>query len=115
MSPTLVSVEPSHELPKYSKLHAEDIPPAYSTFPTAFVIGQQETDGSLVDAAQVNGHLALLNAFASLKQQVSSLPFTNWRDYEAQVRLLPQASDERWRWFVSLAVERFVYLWSGTL
>jgi hypothetical protein len=38
--------------------------------PTNFTIGGQQTDGTLVTISRIKGHLALLNAFSALKQEV---------------------------------------------
>ncbi|TFK20550.1 hypothetical protein FA15DRAFT_720164, partial [Coprinopsis marcescibilis] len=72
--------------------------PSY-TFPTKFVIGRVQTDGLLVTIPQVKGHLAMLNAFAELKDDVNA-----WPD---NIPNMPFNSKKRWAWFVNMAVERF--------
>ncbi|EIN11322.1 hypothetical protein PUNSTDRAFT_50377 [Punctularia strigosozonata HHB-11173 SS5] len=79
-----------------------DAPPSYH-FPTAFTIGSKKLDNPLVDVPELKVHLDLLGAFYVLKNAVSSgvderLP--------QPVRALAEP-EQRWGWFVSLAVERF--------
>ena len=77
-------------------------PPAY-TAPTQFNIGSQLTPEPLVKISQIEAHLALLHAFAELKNEVEGL----------QEGTIPQMSvdlERRWPWFVGLAVQRSVFI-----
>ena len=77
-------------------------PPSY-TFPTSFTIGGTRTDSLLVNIPQVQGHLALLHAFAQLRTEieVSEVSLTG------TIPDMPTDKEKRWAWFVALAVERY--------
>ena len=78
-------------------------PPTY-TAPTQFSIGSQLTPEPLVNISQIKAHLALLHAFAELKNEVEGL----------QEGTIPQMSADlegRWLWFVGLAVQRSVLIY----
>ncbi|KAF9463652.1 hypothetical protein BDZ94DRAFT_1192440, partial [Collybia nuda] len=80
----------------------EDVPSAYA-FPATFIIGSKRTSAPLVNSAQLKGHLALLHAFARLRQRVDGFD-----GYVKQaIPLMPDDLERRWAWFVGLAVERF--------
>ncbi|KAJ2936089.1 hypothetical protein H1R20_g1003, partial [Candolleomyces eurysporus] len=68
------------------------------TFPTKFKIGGVFTEGLLVNIEQIKGHLALLNAFSNLKNEVEGLT--------VDIKFMPKDLEKRWAWFVGLAVER---------
>jgi hypothetical protein len=74
-----------------------------TVFPGMFSIGSRRTV-PFVDVGQVKGHLALLNQFVQLRSQVDELG----DDEGSKDRLpqMPEDKNERWRWFVGLAVER---------
>ena len=76
----------------------EDKPPCY-TFPTSYAVGGNHVS-LLVTISEVKGHLALLRAFAELKQKVEG-----WNTGRSEV---PLDSEKRWVWFVDRAVERCV-------
>ena len=78
-------------------------PPPSHTFPTSFTIGGTPTDSLLVNIPQVQGHLALLHAFAQLRTEieVSEVSLTG-----AKIPDMPADKEKRWAWFVALAVER---------
>ncbi|KAH6879930.1 hypothetical protein BKA70DRAFT_1447632 [Coprinopsis sp. MPI-PUGE-AT-0042] len=67
--------------------------------PVSFSIGGQRTDGPLVTIPRIKGHLALLNAFSELKQEVM--------ECMDEVPQMPVDAEKRWAWFVNLSVERF--------
>ena len=73
-------------------------PPTY-TAPTQFSIGSQLTTEPLVNTSQIKTHLALLHAFAELKNEVEGLQEGTTEDFE-----------RRWAWFVALAVQRSVLI-----
>jgi len=82
--------------------NTEALPPPNYTPPTKFAIGSSTTTQPLVRIVEVKGHLALLHAFAELKNQVDAL--------EVPVPHVPKDKERKWAWFVALAVERRVIL-----
>ncbi|KAF9459225.1 hypothetical protein BDZ94DRAFT_1055303 [Collybia nuda] len=72
-------------------------------FPSTFQIGSKHTGGSLVSTKQLRGHLALLRAFAQLREQVDKLH----ERPGAILSRIPKGIGKRWAWFSGLAVERF--------
>ena len=77
-------------------------PPTY-TAPTQFSIGSHITPEPLVNIPQIKAHLALLHAFAELKNEVEGLK-------EGAIPQMPADLERRWAWFVALAVQRFVFI-----
>ncbi len=77
-------------------------PPTYTVL-TRFTIGQSRTDGPLVSIPEIKAHLALLHAFAELKNSVDAVEVPI-------VSNVPQDKEKRWTWFVGCAVERCVDL-----
>ncbi|TEB32128.1 hypothetical protein FA13DRAFT_285160 [Coprinellus micaceus] len=75
-----------------------DALPGY-TFPSKFSVGGKLTDGPLVDIRSIKGHLALLSAFAELKEQVEGKAF--------DIPYVPEDKEAKWAWFVGMAAERF--------
>ena len=76
-------------------------PPQTYTAPTQFSIGSQLTPEPLVNISQIKAHLALLHAFAELKNEVEELQ-------EGTIPQMPADLERRWAWFVALAVRRSV-------
>ena len=74
--------------------------PAY-TAPSQFLIGTSWTGSPLVSVQQIKGHLALLGKFADLKNKVED----NAQNASLHI---PKEKERYWRWFVALAVERYV-------
>ena len=74
-----------------------DAPPGY-TFPSKFSVGGKLTEGPLVDIPSIKGHLALLRAFADLKEQVEGTAF--------EIPYVPEDGEAKWAWFVGMAAER---------
>lgn len=72
-------------------------------FPKKYQIGRQFTEAPLVSIAQVEGHLALLHAFAKLRLQIDLLD----KYSDTAILLLPDDNDRKWAWFVGFAVERY--------
>lgn len=75
----------------------------------SYVIGGKAVVESLVSFADIQVHLALLRRFAQLKAEVLAFKFSE---------TMPEAArfdaQERWRWFVGLAVDRCVTLLAPT-
>lgn len=87
--------------PAYSDT-SSDQPPAY-TPPSAFVIGSRTLTHPLVQIQELKAHLSLLRAFKNLRTVVEDGKVAEWPEV---VRMLdPQ---QRWAWFVGLAVDRYV-------
>ncbi|KAH0588161.1 hypothetical protein H2248_006880 [Termitomyces sp. 'cryptogamus'] len=103
--PTL-NIDHSPLLPNRSSSIYPMPPPRHYSLPPTFSIGKNHSP-HLVNILQIKGHLALLNAFVSLKNQVQDL---RWSGSGTVV----DNHDLRWVWFVSLAVERFS-IWCETL
>jgi hypothetical protein len=57
---------------------------------------------TLVGVSEVKTHLALLHAFANLKSHIENL------ENEAFPYYIPRSNEQKWGWFVGLAVERYV-------
>ncbi|KAJ7042053.1 hypothetical protein C8F04DRAFT_1078148 [Mycena alexandri] len=95
--PSYTSVDPpSIDVPA----RATEAPPAYS-FPERFTIGSGRTTEPFVNASQLKDHLALLHAFAELKLSAEAM------GTDLGIPHLPTEKEERWVFFVGLAVERF--------
>lgn len=75
---------------------------ASAELPYSFVIGKSTLSKQLVTTSSVKGHLHLLHRFSELKPEVNYLPFFS------EFRGWP--TETRWRYFISVAVERCVYL-----
>ena len=100
---------PNSQSQAYSRATADnttsmDIPWALPTYtaPTNFSIGSQLTE-PLVNISQIKAHLALLHAFAELKNEVEGLQ-------EGTIVQMPVDLSRRWPWFVGLAVQRSVLI-----
>ncbi|THU97514.1 hypothetical protein K435DRAFT_721816 [Dendrothele bispora CBS 962.96] len=74
--------------------------------PSSFAIGSK-TIPQLVSIAEVQGHLALLNAFAEFRTKVGGLLGGDASEYISVSSLMPEDKEKRWSWFIGLAVERF--------
>lgn len=74
-------------------------PPAY-TPPTTYAVGHKTLTAPLVTPAGLITHLRLLGAFWALRQQVEA----GDARFPAQAQEMEQ--EQRWGWFVALAVER---------
>src|SRR6266702_1223401 len=75
------------------------------TRPPAYVVGAQRAARPLVSPEHVKGHLRLLRAFHNLRITVE-----NCKDRRIPGYAMRMDKDTRWRWFVHLAVERYVSL-----
>ncbi|KAJ3522713.1 hypothetical protein NMY22_g11767 [Coprinellus aureogranulatus] len=87
------------QAPGSPSTNVDSAPPAY-VFPSRYEVGGKVTERPLVDIASLKGHLALLNAFARLKEKVEAATFD-------RVLHVPQDGEAKWSWFVGLAAERF--------
>lgn len=89
--------------PGYNANAPSNAPPSYThDFPEEFTINSKRVP-AFVNVAQLKTHLRLLGAFHDLRSMVEAgedvrIP-AQVRDFEA---------DQRWGWFVNLAVERYV-------
>jgi len=81
-----------------SYISRDDSPAIYAT-PTQFLIGASHTKGQLVNVPEIKGHLALLRMFTELKNKVAGLG-------PDSAPYIPLEKEQRWGWFVALAVER---------
>jgi len=73
--------------------------------PTQKKIGDKEVIEPLVTTTQLRGHLALLDVFNHLKNEILALP----PQYTSLDSASPLGADEiQWSWFVSMATERCV-------
>ncbi|KAK6993012.1 hypothetical protein R3P38DRAFT_2738590, partial [Favolaschia claudopus] len=95
--PPYTTSDPSPARLFASSSNSRGAPPVYSS-PHTFPIGRCAVD-PFVTVAQIKGHLALLHAFADLKTSVEANNF-------AEVPHVPTEKEQRWAWFVGLAVER---------
>lgn len=73
------------------------------TRPPAYVVGTQCAPRPLVSPEQVKGHIRLLRAFYNLRITVEDC-----KDRRIPGYAMKMDKDARWRWFVHLAVERYV-------
>ncbi|KIJ93443.1 hypothetical protein K443DRAFT_135047 [Laccaria amethystina LaAM-08-1] len=97
------TVPPPYTSTTTSGIPSNASPPSY-TFPTSFTIGGTRTDSLLVNIPQVQGHLALLHAFAQLRTEIEVLEVSLT---DTMISDMPADKEKRWAWFVALAVERF--------
>ncbi|KAG5642977.1 hypothetical protein DXG03_001825 [Asterophora parasitica] len=91
---------------------SNDPPPTYA-FIQKFKIGQQRTPAPLVTIQQLKGHLSLLHAFATLRDEIETLDTALYYNHGI-IPFIPGDKERRWGWFVGRAVERFS-LWCGSL
>lgn len=68
-----------------------------------YVVGAQRAPRPLVSPEHVKGHLRLLKTFYNLRTTVEECKDRRIPEYAMQMD-----KDARWRWFVHLAVERYV-------
>ena len=82
----------------YNSRDSHDFPSTHIA-PAQFLIGASYTEGPLVNIPEIKGHLALLRMFAELRNNVAGLGLDS-------APSIPVETEERWSWFVGLAVER---------
>jgi hypothetical protein len=99
----------TEELPTYTETDpgpspGPASPPAYEG--TTFTIGNRTVSRPLVSIEQLKSHLRLLGMFKLMKHKVEN-PDSDPQLAEA-IPLLAKilSPEERWRWFLELAVER---------
>lgn len=73
--------------------------PTYA-FPTSFSIGRQSVN-AVVSPEQLKGHLALLRIFYALRTTVEDAQDERFPAWARNI-----TPEQRWSWFISLAVER---------
>lgn len=104
------------ELPPYSEIepsliHEADLLQSYEK--TKFKIGSRRVSSPLVSIDQLKSHLRLLGMFTLVKEKVEALHL----DPQFMDTIPPLAknlsSEERWRWFLELAVERYATVTKG--
>ncbi|CAL1714258.1 unnamed protein product [Somion occarium] len=78
-------------------------PPSYSA-PKSYKIGSRTLGSPLVDINQLKAHLALLHAFKLLRADIQS---KSAEELELPAVVDRLGENERWAWFVGLALERF--------
>ena len=83
----------------------DDLGPPQPTYKalTQFSIGSQLTPEPLLNISQIKAHLALLHSFAEFRKEVEGL-------LEGTISHMPTDLERRWAWFVSLAVQRSVFI-----
>ncbi|GJE98082.1 hypothetical protein PsYK624_143040 [Phanerochaete sordida] len=92
---------------KYDPAH-DDAPPPYRP-PTSYSVGEHTLPNPLVSPEELRAHLCLLRAFRDLRTVVEGGQIGEW---PAMVRAW--TPEQRWAWFVGLAVERF-QSWAETM
>ena len=102
----------TEQLPAYVRIPSpEREPPSYEH--TAFSIGTRTVSRPLVSSEQLKSHLRLLGMFALMKRKVQD-PSLDPELLEAIPALAKELSpEERWVWFLELAVERCVLVTNG--
>ena len=100
----------TEQLPTYARIPSPE-PPSYED--TAFSIGTRIVSQPLVSTEQLKSHLRLLGMFALMKRKVQD-PDLDPQLSEAIPALAKALSpEERWVWFLELAVERCVLVTDG--
>lgn len=86
--------------PSYPDAQATTAKPAAPEIPASFQVGDKTLPEPFVNTAQLKLHLSLLDAFYNLRWTVEQGTRLNVPWIE------PLKADQRWAWFVTLAVER---------
>jgi len=116
--PTLASLTRAmagaEELPAYiTMVHGPsptpNLPPSYNN--TSFTIGSWTVSCPLVSIGQLKSHLRLLGIFMLMKQKVENPDSNPCGTIPPLARAPPP--EERWVWFLELAVERYVLVLAG--
>ena len=97
--------------PRYTSASTSDnnsAPPPYHLEQVRFPVGGKVPKDTFVTASQLKTHLGLLRAFRELKDRVTDLE----ANQDVRDKLPSQAQElgpqERWTWFLELALERSV-------
>jgi len=93
---------------KASPPYHADEPPQYAPDAgpaNSYTIGEKTLPEPLVSVTQLRGHLALLDVFTRLKEEVDNIPPPYTR---SEVPDAHDAVETQWVLFVSFAVERWV-------
>ncbi|KAI0248716.1 hypothetical protein BJV78DRAFT_1276476 [Lactifluus subvellereus] len=97
---------PYSESPGPSPPHSTEQPSASSSrsqdTPLTFHVGLHELRGPLVQVKHLKLHLCFLGALHDLRKRVESLIDPTWSPLISE-----RDGEQRWSWFVNLAVERF--------
>ena len=101
-----LQLEPPCTMPSHHTTDGKHLTQPLVDFPSSFSIGSHKLSEPLVDIASVKAHLALLGAFASLKERIETCAPDNLPDSARGLSNTPEAP-QRWIWFVTLAVERY--------
>lgn len=88
-------------LPEYNVQDDQAAPPSYSP-PSAYNIGPHALVNPLVGVEQLKAHLGLLKALYDLRQVVEA------GDDQFPELVQAMGPEQKWGWFISLAVERQV-------
>ncbi|TFY50729.1 hypothetical protein EVG20_g11361 [Dentipellis fragilis] len=93
---------PDSAPPAYDSNPPPQVDPRPVGLPTVFRIGSQTLEEPIVQPKHVKCHLNLLRAFHELREKVEA-----GTDTRIPPSVRPMEKDQRWAWFVGLAVERF--------
>ena len=99
---------PQYTAPSTSTPDDCSSPPPYYPGEIPLPVGGDAPNDSFVTAAQLKAHLGLLRAFRELKDRVTNLEAN--QDVRNKLPQLAQelAPQDRWTWFLELALERCV-------
>ena len=94
--------------PSTSTSGDQSAPPPYYLEEVCFPVGGKVPNSSFVTAPQLKAHLGLLRAFRELKERVTDLEAN--QDVRNKLPSLAQELEpqDRWTWFLELALERSV-------
>ena len=117
-TPLTSAMAGTEELPAYT-VTVDDpspgpsLPPSYDN--TNFTIGSRTVSRPLVSTEQLKSHLRLLGVFMLMKQKVEN-PDSDPRLTD-KIPLIAKAlpPEERWVWFLELAVERYILVLTVTV
>jgi hypothetical protein len=94
---------PQYQVIAPEKSTSEASPPPEYALQSKFEIGYKAPPKPFVTATELQVHLDLLRAFKELRVKIELYP----NDLPEDIQKLSR--EERWWWFVALAVERYVF------
>ena len=99
--------------PSTSTSGDQSTPPPYYLEEACFPVGGKVPKNAFVTAPQLKAHLGQLKAFRELKERVTDLEAN--QDVRRKLPSLAQelGPQDRWTWFLELALERYVLLNHG--
>lgn len=100
----------TEQLPAYTHAPSPE-PPSYDN--TAFFIGTRTVAHPLVSTEQLKSHLRLLGMFALMKRKVQDPSLDPQLSEAIPALAMTLSPEERWVWFLELAVERCVLVTNG--